>query len=206
MEGMIGEIRLFGGNFSPRAWTYCAGQILAISSNTALFSILGTTYGGDGKVTFGIPDLRGRVAMGSGNGPGLTPRPLGQHGGATTTTLTTLTMPIHTHSVGGGGTVAISGSVNAEMKVNGTDGSLMDPTGNYLGFETAGNEFYSSAATSPSTLNQAAITVNTSDLQVHLPQGLQLGNTGSGIPYNNMQPYLGLAYIICVQGYYPSRN
>ena len=81
-EGMIGEIRLFAGNFAPRGWAFCDGQLLAINSNQALFSILGTTYGGDGRTTFSLPDLRGRVAMHPGNGPGLTDMRLGQKVGA----------------------------------------------------------------------------------------------------------------------------
>ena len=79
MQGMIGEVRLFGGNFAPRNWAFCEGQLLAISQNDALFSIIGTTYGGDGRTTFALTELRGRTAIGHGNGPGLTDRPLGQN-------------------------------------------------------------------------------------------------------------------------------
>ena len=86
-EGYIGEIRLFGGNFAPRGWALCEGQLLAISSNQALFSILGTTYGGDGRTTFALPDLRGRSAIQQGSGPGLTTIRLGEKGGTETTTL-----------------------------------------------------------------------------------------------------------------------
>ena len=87
-DPFIGEIVMFGGNFAPRGWAFCDGQLLAISSNTALFSILGTTYGGDGRVTFGLPDLRGRVAIHAGSGPGLSPRPLGQKSGSQTSNVT----------------------------------------------------------------------------------------------------------------------
>ena len=92
---------MFGGNFAPRGWAFCNGQLLAISQNTALFSILGTTYGGDGRTTFGLPDLRGRVPVHSGNGsagPGLTPRPLGQKSGAETNTLNVNQLPSHNHT------------------------------------------------------------------------------------------------------------
>ncbi|EDM81298.1 phage Tail Collar [Plesiocystis pacifica SIR-1] len=89
----------FGGNFAPRGWALCNGQLLAISSHSALFSILGTTYGGDGRSTFGLPDLRGRVAMHAGTGPGLTPRNLGNKSGAETVTLTRNQMPSHKHDV-----------------------------------------------------------------------------------------------------------
>ncbi len=110
-EGFIGEIRMFAGNFAPRGWALCDGQLLAISSNAALFSILGTTYGGDGRTTFGLPDLRGRVSMHPGNGPGLSSVRLGQRGGVETVTLTNNQMPSHTHSV----------RVNADSTVATTD-------------------------------------------------------------------------------------
>ena len=90
MEPFLGQIMMFGGNFAPRGWAFCNGQLLAISQNTALFSILGTTYGGDGRTTFALPDLRGRAPINSGGGsagPGLSPRPLGQRGGEQTHTL-----------------------------------------------------------------------------------------------------------------------
>lgn len=98
-EPFIGEIIMFGGNFAPRGWALCDGQLLAINSNQALFSILGTTYGGDGRTTFALPDLRGRVSMHVGNGAGLTPRRLGERGGTETHTLTTNQIPAHSHPV-----------------------------------------------------------------------------------------------------------
>ncbi|MBT8262231.1 MAG: tail fiber protein [Bacteroidia bacterium] len=97
MDGVIGVIWMFGGNFAPRNWAFCDGQLLPISQFTALFSILGTTYGGDGRTTFGLPELRGRVPMHAGNGPGLTPRSLGQRSGVETVTLTTAQIPGHIH-------------------------------------------------------------------------------------------------------------
>ncbi len=96
-EDMLGEIKLFAGNFAPRNWAICDGRLLPISSNTALFSILGTTYGGDGRTTFALPDLRGRVPMGPGSGPGLSDRKLGEKGGTETNTLTTQQIPAHHH-------------------------------------------------------------------------------------------------------------
>ena len=98
-EGFIGEITLFAGNFAPRGWALCDGQLLPVSQHDALFSILGTTYGGDGETTFGLPDLRGRVAIGAGAGPGLTPRRLGQKSGVEGVTLSVAEMPGHTHVV-----------------------------------------------------------------------------------------------------------
>ncbi len=99
MDPFIGQITMFGGNFAPRGWALCDGQLLSISSNQALFSILGTTFGGDGRTTFGLPDLRGRVAMHPGTGSGLTTRSLGERGGAETVTLNTNQIPSHSHEV-----------------------------------------------------------------------------------------------------------
>ncbi len=103
MEGMIGEIRLFAGNFAPRSWALCDGQVLAISSHTALFSILGTTYGGDGRNSFALPDLRGRAPVHAGTGPGLSRYNLGERTGSEHTQLTVNQLPNHSH------TLAVSG-------------------------------------------------------------------------------------------------
>ena len=100
MEPFIGEIIMFGGNFAPKGWALCDGSLLSISDNQALFSILGTTYGGDGRTNFALPDLRGRVSIHAGQGPGLSPRSLGQKGGEEKVTLTTSQMPSHSHAVG----------------------------------------------------------------------------------------------------------
>jgi len=96
-EPFIAEIRIFAGTFAPRGWAFCSGQLLPIAQNTALFSILGTTYGGDGRTTFGLPDLRGRAPMHPGNGPGLTPRRLGEKSGESSVALNPNQMPQHTH-------------------------------------------------------------------------------------------------------------
>src|SRR6266540_4826913 len=95
----LGEIRIFAGNFAPRGWAFCLGQLLSISQNTALFSLLGTNFGGDGRTTFGLPNLQGRAPMHWGDGPGLTPRSIGETAGSDTSTLITLQMPAHTHSL-----------------------------------------------------------------------------------------------------------
>ena len=100
MDPLIGQIVMFAGNFAPRGWAFCDGQLLSIASNTALFSILGTTYGGDGRTTFGLPDLRGRFAMHPGQGPGLSTRKLGQKGGEESVTLTVNQIPQHNHNAG----------------------------------------------------------------------------------------------------------
>jgi microcystin-dependent protein len=108
----IGQITLFAGNFAPRGWAFCDGQLLDIASNSALFSILGTTYGGDGRTTFALPDLRGRVAIHPGTGPGLRSYNLGQEGGNETHTLTVGQMPRHKHTLGAA-TGATTGTIRA---------------------------------------------------------------------------------------------
>ena len=117
MEPFIGQIMMFAGNFAPRGWALCNGQLLPIASNTALFSILGTTYGGDGQTTFALPDLRGRVPMHMGQGPGLSPRKLGERGGRETDTLTVNNLPSHNHAMN---------AANADAK-------SASPAGNLLG-------------------------------------------------------------------------
>ena len=98
-EPFVGEIRMFAGNFAPRGWAFCDGQLLAVSQNDALFSLLGTIYGGDGEMTFGLPDMRGRVPIHAGSGPGLSPRSLGAKAGSAKETLTVNQLPSHTHTL-----------------------------------------------------------------------------------------------------------
>ncbi len=100
-EPFVGEIRMFAGNFAPRGWALCDGQLLAVSQNDALFSLLGTIYGGDGRTTFGLPDMRGRIPIHAGSGPGLTPRNLGVKAGSENVTLTLNEIPAHTHDYNG---------------------------------------------------------------------------------------------------------
>ena len=123
MEGTIGEIRMFAGTFAPRTWAYCNNQLISIATNTALFSILGTTYGGNGQTTFALPDFRGRVAVGTGQGPGLSNIVLGQMAGTPTVTLLTTNMPAHNHHFGAGVThVAFITSTLAEYNCPNNDG------------------------------------------------------------------------------------
>ncbi len=180
MDPFIGQIIMFGGNFAPRGWAFCNGQLLAIAQNTALFSILGTIYGGDGRTTFGLPELRGRVAVhaGGSSGPGLTNRPLGSRGGSETNTLTTSQLPSHNHT--------------ATMRAESAPGSTGNPTGNLLGVITTGANIY--APPVPATevsMSSDSIVVN---------------NTGGGQSVNNMQPYTAVNYIIALVGTFPSRN
>jgi microcystin-dependent protein len=120
MDPFIAEIRLFPFNFAPRGWAWCNGQLLPISQNTALFSLLGTTYGGNGQTTFGLPNLQGSAAMNAGQGPGLSFRNLGETGGSQTVTLTIQTMPSHTHAAGA---KAAGGAANPTNVVWGTSNS-----------------------------------------------------------------------------------
>ena len=127
-DPFIGEIIMFAGNFAPRGWALCDGQLLSIAQNSALFSILGTTYGGDGRTTFGLPDLRGRVAVHEGTGPGLPNIRLGQKGGAVNHTLTQGQLPPHTHTVACSGGAADSDT----------------PVGNFPAVDEGETEFWSS--------------------------------------------------------------
>lgn len=108
-EPILGEVRIFAGNFAPIGWAFCDGQLLAIHSNTALFSLLGTTYGGDGRTTFALPDLRGRAAIHPGTGPGLSTIRLGQKTGSESNVITSNQLPAHTHQMSG---VSEAGSVS----------------------------------------------------------------------------------------------
>lgn len=138
-----GEIRMFAGSFAPVGWAMCDGQLLAVSQNDALFSLFGTTYGGDGRTTFGLPDLRGRVPIHTGTGPGLTPRALGSAGGAEAVTVTTDQLPSHTH----------------QMQASDDTNVVADPSGAVLGHPV--NNVYRSPFGTPnfeldkSTLGQA---------------------------------------------------
>lgn len=141
-DPFIGQIMMFGGNFAPRGWALCDGQLLQIANNTALFSLLGTTYGGDGRTTFGLPDLRGRAPLHAGSGPGLTPRNLGQRGGGETNTLTVQQMPSHTHAPN-----AVAGAANQQS-----------PANNFPASEAAGvTATYSNQASPDTTMNALAV-------------------------------------------------
>lgn len=179
MDPFIGQIILFAGNFAPRNWAFCDGQLLAISQNTALFSILGTTYGGDGRTTFALPDLRGRVPMHAGSGPGLTPRPLGQKGGAERHTLTITEIPSHDH--------------NAQLDLFGSNdpASSAAPEGNVMATSSQSGIYGPANNLVPmdGSASQVSVAAN-----------------GGSQPHNNVQPYTALNYIIALYGLYPSRN
>jgi microcystin-dependent protein len=175
----LAEIVLFAGNFAPRGWAFCQGQILSIAQNTALFSLLGTTYGGNGQTTFALPDLRGRVPVGTGQGPGLPSVNLGQVSGEPTHTLIVTEMPAHNHT--------------AQVQLNAASGggNSASPAGNVPAASTARDSIYSNTSDTTMAANGGQVTV---------------GIAGGSQPHNNMQPYLGLNYIIAVEGIFPSRN
>lgn len=160
MDDYLAEIRLFAGNFAPTYWAFCHGQLMPVSEYTALFSLIGTTYGGNGITTFALPDLRGRVPVCAGPSPGLTYHELGKVSGRETVRLLDTEMPSHGHP--------ITKTITA-------------------GTDVSSNAFLVGV---PSETDQMA----------------RCGNMGGTTPHTNMQPYLGLNYIICVEGIYPSRN
>ena len=182
MEGTIAEIRMFAGNFAPRSWMFCHGQLLSIAQWTALFALVGTTYGGNGQTTFGLPDLRGRVPVGTGQGPGLSNFQLGQVSGAENTTLLVQNLPAHTHGF----------SANAAMACRTGAGNADSPAGRILAGSTT-DENYAAPASADGTMAPVAVSGTTAA-------------AGGTQPINNLQPYLGINYVICVEGIFPSRN
>ncbi len=182
MEGTLAEIRLFAGNFAPRGWQLCNGQLLAISQWTAVFALVGTIYGGNGQTTFGLPDFRGRIAVGTGNGAGLPSVQLGEMSGSNGVTLLSINLPAHNHTLTGG--VALQG-------VNDAGGLNTDPTGRYL----AATMSFTNLATDVVPMNPASVSRN-----------LQLGIAGNSTPISNKSPYLGINYVFCVEGIFPSRD
>ena len=177
-EPFIGEIRIWTNNFAPRGWSYCDGQTLPIAQNTALFSLLGTTYGGDGRSTFALPDLMGRAPLHVGGttaqGPGLSPYSLGERTGTSTVVLDQTQLPSHNHALKG----------DREF------GNSATPSG-YIAVDrdTSSKEY--AAQTNP--------------LNVTLSSG-QLDNSGGNQAHNNMQPYLALGFCIALIGIFPQRS
>lgn len=180
MEPTIAEIRLFAGNFAPRGWAFCDGQILPIAQNQSLYSLLGTTYGGDGRTTFALPDLRGRVPVHAGDGPGLPDVRLGQRFGSATYVLTVAQMPPHTHPL------------TAKLRATDSQADTRDPSNAALSKDRGTSTYQTDA---PANVNMHPTSI-----------GGGIGQTGDNAPINNMQPSLGLNYIIALQGLFPSRG
>lgn len=175
----VGQINMFAGNFAPRGWAFCNGQLLAISSNTALFSLLGTTYGGDGKATFALPNLQGSAPLFQGQGPGLSQYYQGESGGEQYVTLLESEMPAHTHSVNCSTNRGDQGTPAGGVWASGTRGR--PPA--YIGATDAQNHSTVNAQMSPYALSVA----------------------GGSQPHNNMQPFLVVTFIIALQGIFPPR-
>ncbi len=182
MEGTMANITIFAGDFAPRNWAMCNGALLAISTNQALFSLLGTTYGGNGIQTFALPDLRGRAAVGTGGGPGLTPVVLGQVTGTENNTMIITNLPMHTHAV----------TVSAHFPVNNAaDPDSDSPEDSVYG--KAPQNIYSATPGSNAFMGAMAASGT-------------IGVNGSNQPINNMMPSLALTHIICIAGICPSRD
>jgi microcystin-dependent protein len=173
----VGQIEAFAFGFAPKGWAFCAGQVMSINQNQALFSLLGTTYGGNGVTTFQLPDLRSRLAMGQGNGAGLTPRVIGETGGEENHTLLVSETPLHTHAL-------------RAASATGTPTNLPGNTV-VLGQSANGGVALSLYATDSNPSQPMAPTA--------------IGSTG-GQPHSNLMPYNTLNFCIALVGIYPSRN
>lgn len=177
-EPFLGQITLFGFNFAPRGWALCDGQLLPISQNEALFSLLGTMYGGDGRTTFGLPDLRGRVPIHAGKAPGLSNYPQGARGGTETVTLSIDQMPAHSH----GATTTIRGHADP--------GNARAPGGNTWA-ESDDRDYTDQAPSEELHSGNAQTTIQ---------------DTGGSQSHENRQPYIVVRYCIALVGVYPSRS
>lgn len=191
-EPFLGEIKMFGGNFAPRGYAFCWGQVMGIAQNSALFSLLGTTYGGNGQTTFALPDLRGRSPVGFGQGPGLGNVNLGEVAGTPTTSLTISNLPAHA--------LQVTGTASVAVPVITTEGSSMSPSNTSVLATTvdsaAGAEVKVYGA-GPGTTTLAPFNVAVSGTTAAV---------GSNIPFDNRSPYLGINFIIALEGIFPSRN
>lgn len=180
-QPFLAQIALFPYNYAPRGWALCRGQLMAISQNTALFSLLGTYYGGDGKTTFALPDLQSRVPVGTGQGAGLSNYTIGEQFGVERVTLLSSENASHNHS--------LNATTDSGTVVTASGNQLADA---FSGTRTSSNTglIYSSTSNNPNT----SLAVNALSL------------TGGNQPHNNIQPYQCLSYCIALQGIYPSRN
>jgi microcystin-dependent protein len=181
MDPLLAMIFAFASNFAPSGYLFCSGQLLAISSNTAVFSLLGTTYGGNGTSTFALPDLRGRTIVGQGQGPGLANYVLGQSAGSETTSIVTANLPAHSHAF----------NISSAAGTTGTPG-----TTTYLSKAP-------STGSGPNATVENMYTINAPDTTLN---PAAIGNTGSNTPISILQPYLAVSYIIAMTGVFPSRN
>ncbi|MES2207136.1 MAG: tail fiber protein [Pseudomonadota bacterium] len=225
MDAFMGTIMPVGFNYPPRGWLFCNGQTVPIQQNSAMFALLGTMYGGDGQNTFGIPDLRGRVVVGSqAQGPGLANVAQGEKGGSNNATiisngtatisLTTANMPSHTHTA----TLSLSGlSATTNISVGtGTNGAVGAQAGSNLTSTASGSGPAAAIYLPTGTAPTAPVLLGGVTTNVTGTGTVANSNTGSGTPLtvpvvssatiSNMQPYLGLNFIIAMEGIFPSRN
>jgi microcystin-dependent protein len=189
-EPFLGMIIIVPYNFAPRGWAFCSGQIMPIAQNTALFSLLGTTYGGDGQTTFALPDLRGRVPVGAGQGPGLSAYEIGQAGGQESVDLLISQMPSHTHAITLNNLAATANTKNAA-------GNSQSPVGSVPAIEAAGVTATYSTALPDTTMAAGAISVTGT---------ATAAPAGSSEPFPVLPPYVTFNYCIALQGIFPSRN
>lgn len=188
MDGYLGDIKIFAGNFEPRNWKFCNGQTLDINSYQALYAVIGVTYGGDGQSTFALPDLRDRCAIGAGQGTGLTNRILGGKVGTDSVTLATSQMPAHSH--------ATANNLSGKVHCNDELADHSSPVGNTLSvFKEDRNAFNTQAPDSDMMADSVTIEGTVS-----------IGNAGSGQAHANRQPSLGINHIICVVGIFPPHS
>ncbi|AOG24342.1 phage tail protein [Acidovorax sp. RAC01] len=176
-DPFIGEIRAFAFDYAPRNWALCRGQLLPIAQNNALFALIGTSFGGDGRTNFALPDLQDRAPMGQGNGPGLSPRRVGDTAGSGSEVLQPQHMPAHTHALVAAGTPASAAAPAAGFLAQGGSlGSRPTPVPTY-------------ASAEPDT---------------PMAEGALAPFEGGGHAHNNMQPYLALNFCICISGSFPT--
>ncbi|WNJ17817.1 tail fiber protein [Pontibacter sp. G13] len=191
MDPFLGQVIMFAGTFAPRGWAFCDGQLLAISENQALFSLLGTTYGGDGRTSFALPDMRGRVPLHPGSGPGLSTYRQGQKGGAEGVGLSQSNLP-NFNMTGSG---VVSGEI--EINVNEEDPSSTEAANMVLG-NTENNIIYNgSAADGSLMLGGVNHTLNTT---------VSVSSGGGNQSHENRQPFNTVQFIIALEGTFPSRN
>jgi microcystin-dependent protein len=186
-EPFIGQIQPFGFDFAPRGWALCDGQLLPISQNTALFSLLGITYGGNGTTTFALPDLRGRLPMHQGTGPGLSMRKMGQKPGTEITVLTLAQMPSHNH--------AATATLTGTMRCNSDNGDVDTPPGHTLGRVPNRNVYSDQPPDSDMAANSVTVSGN-----------VTVANNGGSQPFSIMNPCLVINWCIALVGLFPSRS
>lgn len=202
-DPFLGEIRMFAGNFAPKGWAFCNGQLLSIATNSPLFSLLSTSYGGDGVSTFALPNLGGRAPVGTGQSPGLSPVTLGEQAGTENVTIFTAQMPAHTHGVTTTATATSAGS----LQVAGTASNASttpSATNNILGASTAGGA--AAAAVWSDQLTNPVTLANPESINTTLNVNVTVQPAGGSQPLPIRNPYLGMNFIIALEGIYPSRN